>query len=79
MEFKFKPQRSVKYRVIKNLCAPDKSNIMQYNTVPFFLASPPTGVPRGGFEGFKPPPKKKNYSEVLTKPSRIPSSVKNTS
>jgi hypothetical protein len=32
--------------------------------------------PEGGFGGFKPPP---NYSEVLTKPSRIPSSVENTS
>jgi hypothetical protein len=35
-----------------------------------------TGVPKGEVWGFKPP---QNYSEVLTKPSRILSSVENTS
>jgi hypothetical protein len=35
-----------------------------------------SGVPKGGFGGFKPPPR---IYEVLPKPSRIPSSVEYTS
>jgi hypothetical protein len=56
-------------------------------TVPWAVLSPDvigsrlggevsTGVPRGGVWGFPTP---RTSSEVLTKPSRIPSSVENTS
>jgi hypothetical protein len=47
--------------------------VLQYSTLALSAA---TGVPRGGFGGFKPP---RNYSEVLTNSSRIPSSMENTS
>jgi hypothetical protein len=37
-----------------------------------------TGIPRGWVWGVQTPPPR-NYSEVLTKPNQIPSSVENTS
>jgi hypothetical protein len=55
-------------------CAPFNISLMNY------IFNKSTGVPRGGvWWVHPPPPPQKNYSEVLTKPSQIPSFMVNTS
>jgi hypothetical protein len=65
------------------LTSADKSNLPNVQLVPTELQltlswNPPVGY-RGGGWGFKTPPPRPRNSEVLTKLSRIPSSVENTS
>jgi hypothetical protein len=62
---------------VKVIHASERNKLSIKQIMNMFNMGKLTGVPRGGGLGGSNP--SRNYSEVLTKSSRIPSSVENTS